>query len=178
MAQVKQCTKCKDTKPLTTKFFYRRAQSLRHLWHSICKTCLAAGTRRYYARVKHTRWFKKRAKVWARKNYLKATYDVSLEDFDRQWKKQRGRCAICRRKFSGPKNPHVDHCHKTGVFRGILCAFCNIALGMFRDDIQVMRRAVKYVLTSRRNKRRVVGRPTGEHSNRLPDFRGGKEYED
>jgi Recombination endonuclease VII len=173
MVKVKRCTSCKQPKPLTVKFFYHRAGAP-HLWQSTCKQCLGLSNSSYYARVRSTAWFKKKARAWARKGYLRRQYDVSLVEFVNQWKRQGGRCAICRRKFSGKQNPHIDHCHKTQVWRGILCRFCNIALGLFRDDVVTLRRAIKYLLTSRRRERSLISRPTGEHSNRLPDFRGGK----
>lgn len=57
--------------------------------------------------------------------------------------KQKGCCAICREKFT--KTPNVDHCHKTGHVRGLLCFSCNIALGKFKDDIYVMKNAIEYL---------------------------------
>lgn len=60
---------------------------------------------------------------------------------------QGGGCAIC-----GERNPkgkhsgfHVDHCHKTGRVRGILCHGCNVSLGHFKDDPALLRRAAEYV---------------------------------
>ncbi|WP_405446330.1 endonuclease domain-containing protein [Streptomyces achromogenes] len=40
---------------------------------------------------------------------------------------------------------HVDHCHETGRVRGVLCFSCNAALGQFKDQPDVMRRAAAYV---------------------------------
>jgi hypothetical protein len=54
---------------------------------------------------------------------------------------QGGGCAIC-----GRRNPeHVDHCHETGVIRGVLCFNCNGGLGQFKDDIASLRRAIEYL---------------------------------
>lgn len=59
---------------------------------------------------------------------------------------QGGVCAICRRNV-----PHrgkymcVDHCHATGVIRGILCANCNRAIGLLEDNPEFIRGALRYL---------------------------------
>ncbi len=54
---------------------------------------------------------------------------------------QGGLCALCY------ENPavQVDHCHKTGAVRGILCLNCNAALGALGDDPEVVHRAIAYL---------------------------------
>lgn len=60
---------------------------------------------------------------------------------------QGGRCAICRTDSPGfkRKNWHSDHCHQSGVTRGVLCARCNIALGYMKDDAARLRAAADYL---------------------------------
>lgn len=67
---------------------------------------------------------------------------------------QDNKCAICGRELtpweSGPdgrsgKNTHVDHDHKTGKIRGVLCINCNMGLGCFKDDTKLLRRAFEYL---------------------------------
>lgn len=59
---------------------------------------------------------------------------------------QVGRCAICEETLpDDTKHIHVDHCHKTNITRGLLCANCNKGLGFFKDDIRVMERAISYL---------------------------------
>lgn len=83
---------------------------------------------------------KKRAK------YFKKTYGITMEDYELKLSRQNGLCGICKTdKPGGRGNFHVDHCHKTGVVRGLLCMACNIALGKFKDDILVMKRAIQYL---------------------------------
>lgn len=50
-------------------------------------------------------------------------------------------CHLC----GGDYNLAIDHCHATGVLRGILCAYCNTALGSFKDDTDLMGRAIAYL---------------------------------
>lgn len=56
---------------------------------------------------------------------------------------QDGRCLICRGEF-GQTLP-VDHCHRTGKVRGLLCHHCNRGIGLFGDDPERLRRAADYV---------------------------------
>lgn len=68
-------------------------------------------------------------------------YRLDRERFDRLMESQGGLCAICR---SSPAT-HIDHCHGTGIVRGILCLACNTALGSFRDNVETMLSAVSYL---------------------------------
>ncbi len=63
---------------------------------------------------------------------------------------QRRRCAVCGRKL-GPRTPHVDHDHETGRVRGLLHGSCNRALGLLRDDPDVLESGARYLRRSRRN---------------------------
>lgn len=63
-----------------------------------------------------------------RGNRLKQLYGISVTDYGALFKTQRGRCAICRAARNRPRLS-VDHDHKTGRVRGLLCYSCNIRLG-------------------------------------------------
>lgn len=54
-------------------------------------------------------------------------------------------CAICKRPPATSKATHLDHCHTSGVIRGVLCASCNKGLGHFRDDPALIRTAAHYL---------------------------------
>jgi hypothetical protein len=59
---------------------------------------------------------------------------------------QVGRCAICESEFNRTDNKyHTDHCHKTKKVRGLLCGPCNVGLGMFKDNLHSLERAIKYL---------------------------------
>jgi len=58
---------------------------------------------------------------------------------------QEGVCAICRRPPSAMTHLAVDHDHSTGVVRGLLCGACNLGLGNFRDDPDLLWRANQYL---------------------------------
>ncbi|MFD7900151.1 endonuclease VII domain-containing protein [Streptomyces sp. NPDC059743] len=54
-------------------------------------------------------------------------------------------CHICRTEQPSGRGWHIDHCHITGVVRGLLCARCNLGLGHFRDDPDVLSAAIEYL---------------------------------
>lgn len=80
---------------------------------------------------------------------LRDGYGMTLEEYSRLLSSQGGRCAICgddgRGKAKKAKRLHVDHDHKTGVIRGLLCSPCNFAIGLLRDNPELLRRAASYL---------------------------------
>jgi hypothetical protein len=75
---------------------------------------------------------------------LKSRYSLSLEDRNKMYKDQGGRCKICYVEIAG-RNCHVDHDHITGKIRGLLCQRCNMGLGCFQDDNKRLLNAVDYL---------------------------------
>lgn len=77
---------------------------------------------------------------------MKWKYGLGIEEFDRLLVEQSGCCAICQRQFmASPKEPAIDHCHSTGVVRGLLCQCCNRGLGLFGDSADRMEDAINYL---------------------------------
>jgi hypothetical protein len=72
-------------------------------------------------------------------------YGISIADFKVLMKMQNGLCAICQRLMS---RPTVDHDHKTGAVRGLLCHGCNIKLAAI-EDAGYMERAIQYLKRER-----------------------------
>ena len=85
-----------------------------------------------------------------RNRYLRNRFGITIDDYERMNTAQGGLCKICLEaesrildgKLTGLS---VDHCHKTGKIRGLLCSDCNKALGMFGDDPATMLRAIHYL---------------------------------
>lgn len=67
---------------------------------------------------------------------LRYHYNLTAEDVARQLHFQELRCACCGDQLELDKNTHVDHCHKTGKFRGMLCAWCNAAVGQIHESAE------------------------------------------
>lgn len=58
---------------------------------------------------------------------------------------QAGLCAICTDPMVPGKKTHVDHCHKTGRIRGLLCHHCNVAIGLMRESTCLLYAAADYI---------------------------------
>jgi hypothetical protein len=87
------------------------------------------------------RWKEKnpdRVHAMRKRQKLKAKYGITLEKFDEMYSAQKGKCANNGCNISGPSRGKgclvVDHCHKTGRVRGLLCIGCNFALGSLNDS--------------------------------------------
>ena len=81
----------------------------------------------------------------------KNRYGLTPFQYERLYQIQEGKCAICERKEPN-KRLAVDHCHKSGKIRGLLCSGCNILLGRFNDDEAVFKKAINYLRQSVKGK--------------------------
>lgn len=87
------------------------------------------------------------------RNYeLKRRTGISAAEFDRFYKEQNGKCAICRKAevalhptTQKPRALAVDHCHEKGVIRGLLCSKCNTGIGSLNHDPKLLERAIEYL---------------------------------
>jgi hypothetical protein len=92
------------------------------------------------------RWKTSKRDPAKRRNYwLKHKYGISLDDFNELLNKQNHSCAICKTEHPMGYGWHVDHSHKTGQVRGILCQQCNQGLGLFNENISTIEKAIKYL---------------------------------
>ena len=75
-------------------------------------------------------------------------YGSNLETYNKLLNEQGGACKICGKKESNLKGRKVlciDHCHKSNLFRGLICFKCNIALGSVNDDIGRLKNMILYL---------------------------------
>lgn len=94
--------------------------------------------RRYRAKAYHADPLKHRAQR------LKYMYGISQDEYEAMLLEQNGLCAICSGKCKRG-NMGVDHCHATGIVRGLLCENCNRALGLMKDSPELLQRAASYL---------------------------------
>lgn len=108
-------------------------------------------------RTKNKDKYREKQNEWRRANpiaaetrrvrtYYRKVYKITLEDWNAMFAVQDHRCGICRAdKPGGRGHWHTDHCHSTGVVRGILCSRCNHMLGHGRDNPAVLRAGATYL---------------------------------
>ena len=116
----KYCPRCESAKPVERFHRAPKQSGGRASWCAECKL----------ARDKDTRFWR--------------VYGITKERRDALIAEQGGVCAICR---TAPA-VHVDHDHVFGTVRGVVCFSCNVGIGHFRDDVQLMRRAIDYLETT------------------------------
>jgi hypothetical protein len=85
----------------------------------------------------------------ARERKLERVYGLTAEDMMCMLAAQKNRCAVCGTPFALTKL-NVDHCHRTGKVRGLLCGGCNRAAGQIGDDPERLRKLLAYVERHRR----------------------------
>ena len=113
------CVSCKRYVQNSDKFWTERGKSN----NSSCKQCI----------------YKKK---------IKTKFNLNYTDYLEMVKKCERKCEICKcnlRFLTSSKNTCVDHCHKTNKVRGILCSSCNCSLGMFNDNIELIKRSIDYL---------------------------------
>lgn len=100
------------------------------------------------AKITNQRWLEKKRQEdpdWQRRKHLKLNWGLTIADYDEMLENQNGQCAICGTEDFGSKRGAVDHNHKTGEIRGILCSKCNQGLGLFNDDVESLNSAIQYL---------------------------------
>ena len=138
---IKVCSTCKEEKEVSE--FYKQKRNKDGL-AGICKLCWAIGGRKngraYYHRNK------KRRQEESRKYTMLRRFGIDPEEYDKMYHNQSGCCAICdTHQQELPMRLAIDHNHATGKVRSLLCGECNLGLGKFKDDPELLRQAVQYL---------------------------------
>jgi hypothetical protein len=77
--------------------------------------------------------------------YIENRYGISIVEYKQMLDTQNNKCAICRKSFRDSKSTCIDHCHKVGHVRGLLCRYCNSWIGYIGESPATMRRALEYL---------------------------------
>lgn len=72
---------------------------------------------------------------------MKVRYGLTKDAYHKLLSKQKGLCAVC----CCAVELFIDHCHKTGKVRGLICNKCNTAIGFFQDSALILKRAIAYL---------------------------------
>ena len=145
------CNKCKSDKSNEWRKKNREHCLARDRQYSIDKKDKIAKRKAesYYAN-------KEKFYLRARNTMLKRNYGITLDEYYYLEDLQQGRCKICGKeekqhshKQGRVDSLRVDHCHSTGKVRGLLCSKCNFGIGQFQDDINLLEKAIQYLIDSR-----------------------------
>jgi hypothetical protein len=136
------CTTCKQSLPSTEFYPHRRARSG---LQPNCRKCSRQWHRDRpdYIRQKNAE-FKRKNPTYALDWHRITTYGVTPDQVSAMRAKQGGVCPGCLRALSTVREC-VDHCHSTGMFRGLLCNDCNISIGRLSDCAKTLRRLADYL---------------------------------
>lgn len=137
---LKICTLCKKEKDIS--FFPKAWKSNSYM--SECKNCRNKRTDKY--RANQDKEYKVKRN---RRKRLREKYDMSPDDYNKMYILQEGKCKICKDPYD---KLYIDHCHTTGLIRGLLCGGCNTGLGMFKDNSNYLSSAIEYLKLSNTDK--------------------------
>ena len=144
----KLCPHCKEEKTFSE---FGKDKSKKLGITSYCKPCASLNRAKNYS--KNTFVEKEKLKEYYKNNKdksrsysLKNLYGLSIEQFNEMKFMQGGSCKICKTHESNLKRKlFVDHCHTTGLIRGLLCQSCNTMIGNAKDNILVLQAAINYL---------------------------------
>jgi Recombination endonuclease VII len=135
--KAKLCPECGKTKP-ASEFYVRRSGKLAGQLASYCKSCWGKRQRRWRANNAVE------TKDMQLRNRFRTRYGIILPrgTWQRVMRESQGRCAICREEGV---ELCLDHDHKTGQLRGMICHPCNRMLGHAADNEIILARAARYL---------------------------------
>lgn len=137
-----ECTGCKKWLP-ESKFGVRSwiniDGSKTSTRRSKCRSCTNQDNLIRYYQKSSTKEAHRRASY----KYRLKLYGLTIEKYEEMIQQQDGNCAICNRRPG--TSLHVDHCHKTGKIRELLCNSCNTAMGSLRENPEIIRSMLKYI---------------------------------
>lgn len=123
----KVCGKCKHTKSLDN---YNLDKYMPNGYTSWCKAC-----KKDYGDSNPD----------VLQNAKLRKYGLDVDSYKAMRESQKNRCVICTNPFEEARNIHVDHCHTTGKTRELLCNNCNFLLGHSKDNILILKSAIRYL---------------------------------
>lgn len=131
-----KCKRCGITKPLSE---YYKTSDRKSGHKTICKECIKADPL--------TESRKEKMRTYGKDYHLKTQYNMTREEHDKMLSLQNHKCAICGidEKEATKQKLYVDHCHKSGKVRALLCHSCNAGIGLMKESIQTLTKAIAYL---------------------------------
>lgn len=133
---MKTCTICHTEHDDSNFYISYRSPKGKIIYRGECKKCHMKKTHTWGKNNPHKR------SMYEAKN----RYGITEDEYKKLYKAQNGKCAICETPESELKRRlHIDHDHKTGKIRGLLCFLCNAGMGKFKDDPVLLKKAQEYL---------------------------------
>lgn len=133
----KQCSQCKQIKPLTE---FHKDKKVKSGYKAYCSAC---------GRAMAQKWKDNNKERTSEYNahYKRAyTYGLTKEAYFKLLEDQDNNCAICNTPQSElSRKLVVDHNHQTGEVRGLLCSHCNVGIGMLKESEDNLTAAIQYL---------------------------------
>jgi len=167
MTETKICSKCDIRKDLGN-FYKNKTKPLGVC--SECKLCTNQMNKDYIGRnrqkyLEYHKSYRRNHQSQHRNQSLKQTYRINAEDWEDLFEIQKGCCAICGTHQSGLRRRlDVDHNHKTGKIRALLCSRCNVLIGQAKEDINSLELMINYL--KEYNERKIKEPKTTPQQNR------------
>lgn len=140
MSETRICNLCPENGPQDISNFGKYlARSGNIIHRRRCNKCRRKESAKRYEENPNV---KEKMKRTAKTHHLRTHYGITLEDYEKIYVEQNGKCKICNKHKS---ILNIDHCHVSGEVRGLLCWSCNIALGYFKDSLSNLKNAIKYL---------------------------------
>lgn len=137
----KRCPRCSCIKPLAE--FYKSTKNKGSSTHcAVCMRAIAKERHKKNARERKDRYSRDREKI--RDRILMSKFGISLLEYRAMLELQGGVCAICG-GVDKNKSLAVDHDHRTGKVRGLLCGRCNPAIGFLTDCTELAKKLISYI---------------------------------
>ena len=126
----RKCCRCLEIKDLE-EFHRDKNKKLGRRYY--CKECANRDQKKFN---------KNRNSIYNRNSYLNRVYNINETKYNELYQAVDGCCEICG-KFK--RKLFIDHDHKTGRIRGLLCLKCNAGIGLLQDSPKIINNALKYL---------------------------------
>lgn len=147
--KTKTCSTCHKKQSIKN---FNKANHHKDGLTSQCKACIKLNSQKWYKNnLNHVRITYKKNLKQIRNRNLKKKFGITLINYNTMLENQNYVCAICNQPEKRVHNNGkisalcVDHDHQTGKIRGLLCYGCNVSLGRFKDNPELLKRALKYI---------------------------------
>jgi hypothetical protein len=148
---MKICTKCNQELPLTEFYRAKTNKNGSICYQGRCKSCMNKDNLTRYKNLtpeekkeKQKRNVSRMGRDYFKGKNLLRNYGLSLDEFKIMYEKQNGSCFLCETPIEG-RQIKVDHNHKTGKVRKLLCHKCNTSLGLLDENPKLFYKCAEYL---------------------------------